>query len=313
MLTYLLRRLLSGLVMLGAVTVSTFLLLYAGSGDVERTILGENATPEQVRQKAAELGVDRPVVAQLTDWVSHAVRGDLGRSWFNGQDVAEGITSRFPVTLSLIVGTTVLTAVVAAVLGVWAGTRRGTADQVVQTLSVAGIALPHFVIALLLVTVFAIRLEVFPATGYTPIAESPPGWLASIALPVIALTFGSAVIVTQQIRGAVIDTLRQEWVRTLRTRGLSSRRILFVHVLRNAAGPALSVLGLQFVGLIGGAVIIEQVFTLPGVSQYTITATVGGDLPVVMGLVIVSAVVVLIANLVTDLATGWLNPKARRA
>ncbi|MCF2528855.1 ABC transporter permease [Yinghuangia soli] len=312
-LSYRLRRTLSGLRQLAAATVVSFLLLYAASGDVARNLMGESATREQVDQKAAQLGVDQPVWTQFADWLGGAFQGDLGRSWFTGQEVTEAIGIRFPVTLSLIVGTTVLTALLSAVLGVWAGTRRGGADRFVQVLSVLGVALPGFVVALVLVTQFAIRLEWFPATGYTPVEVSFTGWLKSITLPVVALTFGGMVFVTQQLRGAVIDTLRQDWVRTLRTRGLSSRRILFVHVLRSAAGPAVSVLGLHFIGLVGGAVIIEQVFTLPGLGQYTIGATASGDLPVVMGIVLLTAVVVFAANLATDLAVGWLNPKARRS
>ncbi|WP_433325259.1 ABC transporter permease [Spirillospora sp. CA-294931] len=312
MLAYLLRRLAAGIVLLAAVTTLSFLLLYAGSGDVARKILGDTASREQVDQKAAELGVDRPVLVQFGDWLAHAVRGDLGRSWFTGQPVAQAVSARLPVTLSLVVGTILLTAVTATVLGMWAGVRRGRVDRIVQAVSVLGVALPGFVVALFLVTIFAVRLDLFQATGYTPLGTSVSGWLSSITLPVIALAGSSTVYVTQQVRGSVIDTLRQDWVRTLRTRGLPERRILFGHVLRNAGGPALSVLGLQLIALIGGAVIVEQVFSLPGVGQLTISATASGDLPVVMGLVVMTAVVVVLVNLVTDLLAGWLNPKQRR-
>ncbi|WP_103534179.1 ABC transporter permease [Streptomyces sp. SM11] len=312
MLAYLRRRLLSGLVLLMAVTSLSFLLLYAGSGDVVRRILGGGATQEQIAAKSAELGLDEPVWTQFANWASGALHGDLGRSWFTGETVAEGIGNRLPVTLSLVLGTTLLTVVLSAVLGVWAATRGGTVDRIVQGMSVIGIALPGFVVALLLVTVFAVQLKLFAATGYTPLGDSPTQWLRAVTLPVIALALSSTVNLTQQIRGAVLDTLRQDWVRTLRTRGLPARRILFRHVLRNAAGAALTVLSLQTIGLLGGAVIIEQIFALPGIGQYAITATGGGDLPTIMGLVVMTTVMVVIINLLTDLAQGWLTPKARQ-
>ena len=205
--------------------------------------------------------------------MSDALHGDLGASWFTGQPVAEAITSRLAVTLSLVIGATVLTAVVSVVLGVVAATRRGWVDRVVQFLSVLGFAVPGFLVALGLVTVFAINLGWFQPTGYTQFAESPSGWLSSITLPVIALSLGSIAGVAAQVRGSVIDALRLDYVRTLRSRGLPERRVVYKHVLRNAAGPALSVLALQFVGLLGGAVIVEQIFAIPGLGQVAVGAT----------------------------------------
>ncbi|MFJ8437147.1 ABC transporter permease [Kitasatospora sp. NPDC094019] len=313
MLTYLIRRLAAGILLLAVVTVLAFALLYAGSGDVALKILGGNATPAALAHESALLGVDRPFWTQFGTWASHALRGDLGRSWSTGQDVTQGILSRLPVTLSLVLGTTLITAVLAGALGVWAAVRRGTVDRIVQGVSLLGIALPGFVVALLLVTVFAVQLKIFPATGYTAPATSVGGWLASITLPVLALAVGSTVAVTQQVRGAVIDTLGQDWVRTLRTRGLPRRRLLAGHVLRNAAGPAVTVLGMQIIGLLGGAVIVEQVFALPGLGQLSIAATGADDLPVVMGLVMMTTLGVVIVNLATDLLQAWLTPKARLA
>lgn len=313
MYRFIARRLASGVVLVAALTTLTFFLLYLGGGDIARRIVGEGASPQAVAAKKHELGLDRPIWTQFTGWVSHAVHGDLGTSWFNGQPVVDAITSRLSVTLSLVISATLLTAVIATVLGVVAATRGGWVDRLVQVLGVLGHAIPNFLIAIGLVTVFAIGLDWFKPTGFTSFSASPALWLSSITLPVLALAIAAISGVTQQVRGAVIDTLRQDYVRTLRSRGLSETRVVYRHVLRNATGPALSLLGVQFVGLLGGAVIIEQIFAIPGIGQVAVGATSQGDIPLVMGLVIATAVIVVILNLLVDLAQGWLNPKVRRA
>ena len=311
MLRFVLRRLAAGVVLVAVITTVTFFLLYLSGGNIARRILGQQATAQTVQQKAHELGLDRPVLTQFGAWVSHAVHGDLGSSWFTGQTVTNAITSRLSVTLSLVISATVITAVVAVVLGIVAATRRGWADRVVQVLSVLGFAVPGFLVALGLVTLFAIDLHWFRPTGYTALTASPSLWLSSIALPVIALALGGIAGVTAQIRGSVIDALGQDYVRTLRSRGLSEARVVYKHGLRNAAGPALSVLAVQFVGLLGGAVIVEEVFAIPGLGQVAVGATGQGDIPLVMGLVLATALIVVVLNLIVDLLQGWLNPKVR--
>jgi peptide/nickel transport system permease protein len=310
-LRFVLRRLTSGVVLIVVLATVTFLLLYLSGGNIARRILGEQATPQAVAAEKAQLGLNRSLLAQYGDWASHAIHGDLGASWFTGQPVAQAITSRLTVTLSIVIGATIVTAIVSVVLGVIAATRRGWADRLVQVLSVLGFAIPGFVLALGLVTIFAINLGWFNPTGYVKFTDSPSGWLSSITLPVIALSIGSIAGVAAQVRSSVIDGLRQDYVRTLRSRGLSERRVVYKHVLRNAAGPALSVLALQFVGLLGGAVIVETIFAIPGLGQVAVGATGQGDIPLVMGLVLATAIIVVIVNLVVDLLQGWLNPKVR--
>jgi len=311
MLRFVVRRLLSGAVLVVVLSSLAYLLLYISAGNIARNILGQSATEETVELKKQELGLDQPLLTRFGDWVSNAFQGDLGVSWFTGQPVTEALTSRLAVTLSLVIGATVVTAVVSVALGVLAAKRRGWADRVVQVVAVLGFAIPGFLIALGLVLVFAINLGWFEPTGYTQFSESPTGWLSSITLPVIALALGGIAGVSAQIRGSMIDALRLDYVRTLRSRGLSESRVVYKHVLRNAAGPALSVLGLQFVGLLSGAVIIEQIFAIPGLGQVIVGATAQGDIPLVMGVVLVTAVIVVILNLVVDLLQGWLNPKVR--
>jgi peptide/nickel transport system permease protein len=309
--SFIVRRLISGAVLLFLISTIAYVLLYLGGGDIARRILGETATAQTVADKAHVLGLDRPLFVQYFDWLGHALSGNLGESWFTGQPVTVAITTRVSVTLSLVIGATVLIAIISVLLGVWAAVRRGGIDRVVQFISVLGHAVPNFLLALGLVIVFALNLKWFKPTGYVNFADSTSGWLATVTLPIIALAIGGIAGVTQQVRGSVIDALRQDYVRTLRSRGLPRGRVIFKHVLRNAGGPALAVLSLQFVGLLGGAVIVEQIFAIPGLGQVAVTATSQGDVPLVMGLVLATAIIVVIVNLVIDLLQGWLNPKVR--
>jgi peptide/nickel transport system permease protein len=311
MLRFVLRRLLAGVILLFVVSSLGFLLLNLGAGDTARQILGPTATQEQVAALTTQLGLDQPLITRYFDWLAGAVTGDFGASWFTRQPVTDAITSRLAVTLSLVLGTTILTAVVATALGVWAARKRGTADRLVQLVSVLGFAIPGFLIAIFLVNIFALNLGWFKPTGYVPLSTSFTGWLSSVTLPIIALSIGAIAAIAAQIRGGVIDTMNRDWVRTLRSRGLSENRVLYKHVLRNAGGPALAVLAVQFIGLMGGALIVEQVFAIPGLGQVAVTGTGQGDVPLVMGLVVVTAAIVVIVNIAIEILHGFLNPKAR--
>jgi peptide/nickel transport system permease protein len=311
MLRFILRRLLAGVILLFVVSSLAYLLLYLGAGDIARQILGVSATQEAVDAKAAQLGLDQPLITRYVTWLTDAVTGDFGSSWFTSQPVVAAITSRLAVTLSLVIGTTILTAVVATALGVWAARKRGAADRLVQIVSVLGFAIPGFLIAIFLVNVFALNLKWFRPTGFVQLGTSFPGWLSTVTLPILALAIGAIAAIAAQVRGSVIDTMRQDWVRTLRSRGLSENRVLYKHVLRNAGGPALAVLAVQFVGLLGGAIIVEQIFAIPGLGPVATQSTARGDIPLVMGLVVVTAAIVVIVNIVIEILHGFLNPKAR--
>lgn len=313
MIGFIVRRLLASVVLLFVTAALTFVLLSIPNQDVGRQVLGMNASQGAIDAKNAELGLDRPILVQFVDWVGQALQGNLGRSWFSSENVTTAIGNRLPVTLSLMIAVTIVTAIVGYVLGVWAGVSRGGIDKFVQIFSVAGYALPGFLVTIVLVIVFAVHLGWFPAIGYIPISQSFTGWLSTIALPTISLSLAAIAGVAQQVRSSVIEVARSDYIRTMQTRGLPRRRILFRHVLRNASAPALVVLGMQFVGLLGGAVIVEQIFGLPGIGSMTIKYTTQGDLPIIMGLVMLTAIGVVIINLLVDLAIGWLLPKARVA
>lgn len=310
MLGFLARRVGAGIVLIFVVSALMFALMSATGSNPARNIVGQTATQQQVDAKSHELGLDRSLVSRYGDWVSHAVRGDLGTSWFGGDTVASQLKNKLPVTLSIVIGGLLFSAIVSVILGVAAAVRRGWLDGWVQVLAVVGFAVPNFLVALLLSLFVAVKWGLLPATGYTKFTDSPSAWLESIILPSLALAVGAIAATAQQVRGSMIDVLRMDYIRTLRSRGLSDRK-LYKHALRNAAPPALTVLSLQFIALIGGALVVEKVFGLNGIGSQVALAADQGDLPVVMGVVLVMVLIVVAVNLVMDVLYGWLNPKVR--
>jgi peptide/nickel transport system permease protein len=310
---FLLRRLGAGLVLVWVIATLTFFLTSLTGSDPARRILGPTAGLDQVAAKSAELGLDRPVLERYWTWLTGALHGDLGTSWFTNEPIGRLIGDALPVSLSLVLAATVLTALVSIVLGVVAAVRGGWLDGLLQGISTVAFAVPNFLVGLVLSLVFAVELGLFPALGYTPFTEDPGAWLASIALPAIALAIGAIATVATQTRGSMIDVLQQDYVRTLRSRGLPTRSVLLKHALRNAAPASLTVLSLQFIALISGAVVIEKVFGLNGIGERATSAAGQGDVPLVLGIVVVAVVIVVVVNLVVDVALGWLNPKVRIA
>jgi peptide/nickel transport system permease protein len=311
MLLYVVRRLASGLVLAVLVTLITFLLLAPSFDGIAGNRLGAAATPETIRAMKAEMGLDRPVPVQYLDWLSDTVRGDLGTSLFSGEPVGHAVGQHLGVTLSIVVVTLLLTVVISVALGVLAAWRGGAVDRVVQAVSLTGHLVPNLITAIGLVYLLAIRLRLLPATGFTPVTEDPGRWARSIVIPVIALLIAGVAGLTAQIRGTMIDELRKDYVRTLRTRGIPTRSVVLRHALRNAAGPALTVLSFEFIAMLGGALIIEKVFAIPGFGGYAFDASLQGDVPVIMGITLFAVLLVVSVNLLVDLVNGWLNPKAR--
>ncbi|WP_217376619.1 ABC transporter permease [Paenarthrobacter ureafaciens] len=311
MFAFITRRLASSLVILVVVCCLTYILLFFSGGTVAQNILGTDATQDQIAAKEAELGLNQPLLTRLGLWWVGALNGDFGKSWYNGEPVFEAILNRLPITLTMVIAATVLTVVISVILAVVSAVRRGWTDRAIQVVGVIGTALPNFLIGLFLVTFFAIQLGWFPAisTIYPGGGLSP--WISSLTLPVLALTIGSITAMTQQLRSAIIQQLEMDYVRTLRSRGVRENVILYRHVLRSAAPPSLTLLGLQFVGMLGGVVIIEQMFALPGMGTLAVSATSTGDIPLVMGVVVYTIIIVIIVNLIVDLVNGWLNPKVR--
>ena len=313
MVAFVFRRIVSGIVVLVVVSTLTFFLLYFSATSVARNILGETATQAQVHQKEIELGLDQSLVSRYLSWFDHALHGNFGVSWFTSQPVVASILERIPTTLTIVVVTIVVIALLSTLIGVVAAVRRGWVDRVLQVVSIAGASVPQFIVAIIVVTFLAIRWHVFPATGYVDPSQSLSGWAGSIVLPVTALAISGISSTAQQVRSAMIGVLSQDYVRTLRSRGLPPREILFRHVLRAAAPAGLTVLSLQFIALLGGVVVVEQIFALPGMGYLALQSTLQGDMPVLMGVIVYIVLIVVLVNLLVDIAVGLLNPKARVA
>jgi peptide/nickel transport system permease protein len=311
LLTFILKRLMSGLVMIAAVSFFAFSLLSLGTANITRNILGVTATQADVDALTIELGLNRPLLERFAEWALNALQLNFGESWTFPEAVSDTISSRLGVTLSLVTVTILVSVIVAVILGVIAAVAGGWIDRFVQFIALIGFAIPGFLVALFLVTTFALQIPIFDAVGYTEPTEDFGGWIKSITLPVLALAFSGIGGVANQVRGSVRDALEMDYVRTLRARGLSYNRVVLKHVLRNAGSPALSILGVQFVGTLGGAVFVEQIFAIPGLGQFTVQATQVSDVPAIMGLVVTTAIIVILVNLIIDLLSAALNPKVR--
>jgi len=281
-------------------------------GDPATVMLGTQATPAAVEALRTELGLDRPIPIQYMDWLSGVVRGDLGVSIFSGQDIADQIAARLRITVPLATMAMTMTILLAFPAGVYAASRhRRLGDTVVSTLSQIGLAIPAFWAGLLLVTVFAVGRRWFPAGGF-------PGWgsvgqgLRALFLPALSLAIVQGAIITRYVRSAVLDTMREDYIRTARSKGLSRSAALWRHGLRNAAIPVLTILGLQFAALLAGTVVIESVFVLPGLGSMLLQAITRRDLLLVQGGAFVIVAIILTINLLVDLTYRFIDPRVAR-
>ncbi|MGO4145700.1 ABC transporter permease [Paenarthrobacter sp. YAF11_1] len=311
MLNLILRKVAASVVLLVVVSATTFMLMFIDGAAIARQVLGLGATNDQVAAKVVELGLDRPVLEQYFQWLGGVVNGSLGTSYFSGEQITNMMATRIPVTLSLVVISLFFTMILSTLIGVLAAVKGGWVDRSLQIVSVGGAAVPNFVVAIALVLMLAITVPIFPATGYVAPDVDTAAWAMSLVLPVAAILVGSTASAAQQFRGAMIDVLSQDYIRTLRTRGIDERYIVFRHALRNASGPGLTILSLQTIGLMGGVVVIERVFAMPGMGLLASNAALQGDIPAVMGCVLFSVIVVVVVNISVDLLNGWANPKAR--
>jgi peptide/nickel transport system permease protein len=293
------------------VSVLTFVLTKIGPGDPAATILGTSATPESIAALNHKLGLDVSLPVQYWNWLRSAVTGDLGTSVVTSQSVGEAIGQRLPATLSLVFLGTLVSAVVGVGLGMVSAVRGGILGRVTDVLSIVGFVIPNFWLGLVLVYLFAVTLGWLPATGYTSFSESTGGWLRSLVLPVVAVSVMGITGIAKMSRDAIREVMSRDFVTALRADGFSETRIIFVHALRNAAIPIVTVTGVLFIGMFGGAVLIESVFVLPGIGGLAVTSARTGDITTLQGVAVVFCLIVIAANLVVDLLYGWLNPKVR--
>jgi peptide/nickel transport system permease protein len=305
------RRLLLAVPLLFVVSALSFVLVSLTPGDAARQILGVQASPAAYVALRRSLGLNLPLYQQYWDWARHALTGNLGTSLFSGETVTHAVNSRLPVTLWLIIGSLLVSALVGVTLGVLSAIRGGAVGRAVDAFVLIGFALPAFWVGAELIVLFAVKLHWFPATGYVPFAQSPTAWLRSLVLPVVALSLGGIAAVAKQTREAMLDVLGGEYIRMAWANGIPARSIYFRHALKNASPRVLTVLGIQAVSLLGATILIENVFALPGLGSLIVNASVQHDLPVVEGVAVYFTVIVVIVNLIIDLAYTWANPKVR--
>jgi peptide/nickel transport system permease protein len=308
------RWLASSLILLFLITALTFVLASMAPGDAAKAILSSQSgsyTTQQYQQTRRALGIDQPLPVQYWHWLDGVLHGSLGTDLFSSQPVTQELNARLGPSLSIILATVIVSGVVGVSLGIVSGLQGGALGRLVDVVSLAGLAVPNFWLALVLVELLAVKVQVFPATGYVPLGAGPGPWLRSIALPVLTLSAGAVAFVAKQTRDSVSEVMSREFVMMLRARGLSRRSVVLKHALRNAAIPVVTVVGLLLVSLLGGTVLIEDVFSIPGLGQQAVTAAGSHDLPVIEGVAFYFTVIVVLANLLVDLSYRLLNPRMR--
>ena len=312
MVSYILRRILSTVPVMAIVALFVFSLLYIAPGDPAAIIAGDQASPGDIERIRQGLGLDRPFLVQFGSWLWRILHGDLGTSIFTNLPVSSLIAQRIEPTLSLMVLTLVLTIVVAVPLGVLAAWKAGSwVDRTIMAFAVFAFSLPVFVVGYVLAFVFALQFEWLPVQGYTPLAEGFWPWLQNLILPVLALGCVYIALIARITRASMLEVLQQDYIRTARAKGLDQRSILFVHALKNAAVPIITVIGIGVALLIGGAVVTESVFAIPGLGRLTIDAILRRDYPVIQGIVLMFSFLYVLVNLMVDVTYTLVDPRIR--
>jgi len=297
---------------MGIVALFVFSLLYIAPGDPAAVIAGDQASPADVERIRQSLGLDRPFLIQFGSWLWNILHGDLGTSIFTNLPVAKMIAQRIEPTFSLMAITLVLTILVAVPLGVVAAWKAGSwVDRTIMAFAVFAFSLPVFVVGYVLAYVFALQFEWLPVQGYTPLAAGLWPWLQNLILPALALGSVYIALIARITRASMLEVLQQDYVRTARAKGLGQRNILFVHALKNAAVPIVTVIGIGIALLIGGAVVTESVFAIPGLGRLTIDAILRRDYPVIQGIVLLFSFLYVLVNLMVDITYTLVDPRIR--
>lgn len=311
---YLIRRLLQFAVTAAIASVIVFLLMQVLPGNAAQVALGTNATPEAVAQLERTYGLDRPLPVQYLDWTSGMLTGDFGTSYVTRAPITPVIADSIQVTLIIVIASMAVALLIAVPLGSLAAVfQKRTLGTAISAASQVGIAVPNFLAAIILIMIFSLGLGWFPSSGWAAPIESFGRFLARLALPVLALALVQAAILTRYVRSAVLEVMREDFLRTARAKGLTKTQALVRHGLRNAAIPVVTVAGIQLATMLIGAVVIEQVFVIPGMGSELVRAVANRDLVTVQGIVMVLVVLVLLLNLIVDLLYTVLDPRVRRA
>ena len=314
MLAYVLRRVLLAIPVMFVVAGGVFLLLYLTPGDPVSVILGPDASPQQVAELRQRLGLDQPVLVQVVRWFGRLLVGDLGQSIYLNRPVLQTLLERAEPTLMLTLLATLFAILLGLPIGIVSATRAGSwADLGAMLVAMGGISMPSFWVGLNLIFVFAVVLGVFPVAGYQPLSRGLWENLRYLALPAVTLGFAQAALLARMSRSMMLEVLREDYVRTARAKGLAERTVVLVHALKNAMVPLVTVMGLTFAILMGGAVITEQVFNIPGLGRLLVQSVLRRDYPVVQGIVLVIAFNYVAINLLVDILYGFFDPRVRHS
>lgn len=312
MFAFIVRRIITTIPVMGFVALFVFSLLYIAPGDPAAVIAGDQASPADVEKIRLSLGLDRPYLVRFGEWFFRVLQGDLGTSIFTSLPVTQLIAQRIEPTVSLMVLTLILAVAIAVPLGVLAAWKAGTwIDRGVVAFAVFGFSVPVFVVGYLLAYVFALRLDWVPVQGYTPISQGLWPWFKNLILPAITLGFVYIALIARITRASMLDVLQQDYIRTARSKGVAQNSILFVHALKNAAVPIITIIGIGVALLIGGAVVTESVFAIPGLGRLTLDAILRRDYPVIQGVVLIFSFVYVLVNLIIDLIYTLVDPRIR--
>jgi len=312
MLAYTVRRVIATIPVMFIVALFVFSLLFLAPGDPAAIIAGDQATPDDVERIRASLGLDRPFLVRFLEWLFRVAQGDLGVSIFTNLPVSHMIKQRLEPTFSLMLLTLTIALSFAIPMGVLAAWKQGTwIDRLVMVFAVLGFSVPVFVVGYVLAYTFALQLDWFPVQGYTPISKGLGGWLSNLMLPAVALGGAFIALIARITRATMLEVLSQDYVRTAKAKGVGQRAILFVHALKNAAVPIITIIGIGFAGLIGGAVVTESVFAIPGVGRLVVDAILRRDYPVIQGVVLMFSFTYVIVNLIVDLLYTVFDPRIR--
>lgn len=312
MTLFIIRRLLSALPVLFVVSLMTFLIMWLVPGDVSAEIGGSDATPEQIERIRIQLGLDRPIHERAISWYANLLRGDLGFSYLLNRSVVDAVLERLPVTLALASMALVMATMIGVLLGVSAAVRHNTwLDQASMVAALIGLSIPDFWFGIVLIILFGVTLGWLPTGGYVPFTEDVIGWARSMALPALTLAFTQMGIIARMARSSMLDVLNQDYIRTARAKGMRGRTVVFKHALRNAMVPIITTIGVTTGILLSGAVVIETVFSLPGVGRLIIGSIQRRDFPVIQGGLLVTATVFVFVNIVVDVLYGVFDPRVR--
>ncbi len=315
MVRFFARRILFGILVLWVISVAVFVMFFVAPHNVARLLAGRQATPETVAAVRHNLGLDRSVWAQYGSFLWRLVHGDLGFSYYNSEPVTHLLVSRLPVTASLVLGGVALWLALGVGGGVLAATRpRSAADRTVTTLALLFFSMPTFLLGLLLLYFLFFRLhlagvDIFPGSGYVPLTRSPSGWADHLLLPWFTLALVTAAVYARLTRGSMLDVLGEDYIRTARAKGIGTMRLIYVHGLRSALTPVVTQVGIDLAVLLGGVLVTEQIFGLPGLGQLAVLSITTRDLPVVIGIVLLASFFVVVANIVVDLLYAVLDPR----